>query len=118
MFSPLLKIKKESDFHCCPKQQEAFDAIKGYLTKPLILFPPSRNKSMSLYIVASDTTIGSMLAQEDCNGVERPIYYLSRMLADAETRYSLIEKLCLCLYFACMILKQYIKPVDVYVSSH
>lgn len=73
---------------------------------------------MSLYIVASETTIGSMLAQEDFNGVERPIYYLSRMLVDAETRYSLIEKLCLCLYFACMKLKQYIKPVDVYVSSH
>lgn len=73
---------------------------------------------MSLYIVVSDTTIGSMLTQEDCNGVERPIYYLSRMLVDAETRYNLIEKLCLCLYFACMKLKQYIKLVDVYVSSH
>lgn len=105
VFSPLLKIKKEYDFHWGPEQQEAFDAIKGYLTKPSILFPPSRNKSMSLYIAASDTTIGSMLDQEDCNGVERPIYYLSRMLVDVETRYSLIEKLCLCLYFACMKLK-------------
>lgn len=73
---------------------------------------------MSLYIATSDTTIGSMLAQEDCNGVERPIYYLSRMLADAETKYNLLEKICMCLYFACMKLKQYIKPVDVYVSSH
>lgn len=73
---------------------------------------------MSLYIAASDTTIGSILVQEDSNGVERPIYYLSRVLVDAETRYSLIEKLCICLYFACMKLKQYIKPIDVYVSSH
>jgi hypothetical protein len=73
---------------------------------------------MNLYITASDTTLGSMLAQEDYNGVERPIYYLSRMLVDAETRYNLIEKLCMCLYFACMKLKQYIKPIDVYVSSH
>lgn len=39
-------------------------------------------------------------------------------MIDAETRYSLIEKLCLCMYFSCMKLKQYIKPVDVYVSSH
>ncbi|XP_050887810.1 uncharacterized protein LOC127092955 [Lathyrus oleraceus] len=61
---------------------------------------------------------GRMLAQEDCNGVKKPIYYLSRMLVDVETRYSLIEKLCMCLYFACMKLKQYIKPVDVYVLSH
>lgn len=40
------------------------------------------------------------------------------MLVDAETRYSLIEKLCMCLYFACTELKKYIKPDDVYVSSH
>src|SRR3954467_11836892 len=61
-------------------------------------------------------TIGSMLAQEDDNGIERAIYYLSRVLDDAETRYSAIKKLCLCLYFSCIKLKYYIKPV--YVSSH
>src|SRR3954471_20366926 len=31
---------------------------------------------------------------------------------------SAIEKLFLCLYFSCIKLKYYIKPVDVYVSSH
>jgi hypothetical protein len=59
-----------------------------------------------------------MLAQEDENGVEKAIYYLSRVLNDAETRYSVIEKLCLCLYFSCTKLKHYIKPVDVFVYSH
>jgi len=42
---------------------------------------------MKLYIAASEYTIGSMLAQQDENGVERAIYYLSRVLNDAETRY-------------------------------
>lgn len=92
IFSPLLKIKKESDFHCGREQQEAFDAIKEYLTKPLILLPHSRDNNIRLYIDVSDTTIGSMLAQEDDNGVKRPIYYLSRILIDAETRYNVIEK--------------------------
>src|SRR3954463_12614775 len=69
---------------------------------------------MKLYIAASGSTIGSMLAQEDDNGVERAIYYLSRTLVDAETRYNDIEKLCLCLYFSCNKLKQYIKLVDVH----
>lgn len=73
---------------------------------------------MSLYITASNLSIGSMLDQEDISGVERTIYYLSRMLIDAEIRYNLIEKWYICLYFSCMKLKQYIKPVDVYVSSH
>jgi hypothetical protein len=73
---------------------------------------------MKLYISASDSTLGSMLAQEDENGNEKAIYYLSRVLNDVETRYNDIEKLCLCLYFACMKLKHYIKPVDVHVYSH
>ncbi|XP_045822028.1 uncharacterized protein LOC123914912 [Trifolium pratense] len=67
---------------------------------------------------ASGTTLGSMLAQEDESGEEKAIYYLSRVFNDVETRYSSIKKLCLCLYFSCMKLKHYIKPIDVYVYSH
>src|SRR4051812_9415848 len=118
IFSPLVKLKNQDQFKWEQEHQQAFDQIKAYLTKPPILLPPNRIKSMKLYIAASGSTIGSMLAQEDDNVVERAIYYLSRTLVDAETRYNDIEKLCLCLYFSCNKLKQYIKPVDVYVSSH
>ena len=51
---------------------------------PPILSPPSRDKPMRLYISASNVTIGSMLAQEDNDGIERAIYYLSRVLNNAE----------------------------------
>ena len=95
-----------------------FHKIKDYLVKPPILAPPVRHRPVRLYIAASDVTIGSMLVQQDEKGVERPVYYLSRMLNNPDTRYSDIEKLCLCLYFSCIKLKQYIKPVDMYVSSH
>lgn len=73
---------------------------------------------MRLYMSASDVTIGSMLLQEDDNGVKRSIYYLSRVLNDEEPRYNMVKKLCLCLYFSCMKLKHYIKHIDIYVSSH
>ena len=117
-FLPLLRLKKEDVFKWEPKHQKAFDDIKAYLMNPPILLHPLRDKVMKLYIAASDNTIGSMLAQEGENGVERAIYYLSRVLNDAETRYYPSEKLCLCLYFSYITLKQYIKPVDVYVYSH
>ncbi|KAK2354765.1 hypothetical protein QL285_092243 [Trifolium repens] len=117
-FSPLLRLKKDDPFKWNEEHQKAFDDIKDYLIKPPVLMPPSRNKAMKLYIAVSDKTIGSMLAQEDDNGIENAVYYLSRVLNDAETRYTAIEKLCLCLYFSCTKLKHYIKPVDVYVYSH
>ncbi|XP_050895612.1 uncharacterized protein LOC127102258 [Lathyrus oleraceus] len=90
-FSPLLRLNKDNDFIWGSEQQEAFDNIKQYLMKPPILLPPSRNRSMKLYIVASDSTIGNMLAQEDHNGVESAIYYLSRILINAKTRYKIKE---------------------------
>ncbi|XP_050914866.1 uncharacterized protein LOC127129785 [Lathyrus oleraceus] len=116
-FSPLLRLK-QGKFEWNDEHQKAFDKIKHYLTNPPILAPPCGKKPMRLYISASDTTIGSMLAQENEDGVEIAIYYLSRVLNDAETRYTSIEKLCLCLHFSCTKLKYYIKPVDLYVSSH
>lgn len=100
------------------RTSKAFDEIKEYLENPPILSPPLRNKCMKLYISTSDLTIGSGLAQEDDNGVKRTIYHLNRVLNDAETRYNLVENMCLCLYFSCIKLKQYIKTVNVYMSSY
>ena len=57
---------------------------------PHILSPPCGRKPMRLYISSSDVVICSMLAQEDENGIERAIYYLSRVLNDVEIRYTAI----------------------------
>lgn len=117
-FTSLLRLKKEHVFKWEPKHQKAFDDIKSYLMNPPTLSPLLKDKNMKLYIATSENTMGSMLSQEDENGVERAIYYLSRVLNDAETRYHPSEKLCLCLYFSCTKLKHYIKPFDVCVYSH
>jgi hypothetical protein len=35
------------------------------------------------------------------DGREKVVFYLSRRMLDAKTRYPDIEKLCLCLFFTC-----------------
>lgn len=62
-FSLLLRLKKDSEFVWGSEQQKAFDNIKEYLMKHLILLPPSRNNSINFYIAALNLTIGNMLAQ-------------------------------------------------------
>lgn len=64
-FSLLLKLGKESEFKWERSHQEAFDSLKIYMTKPLMLAPPSRNRQIKLYISASESTLGNMLAQDD-----------------------------------------------------
>lgn len=48
-----------------------------------------------------------LLAQENENGKENALYYLSRVLVGAEHAYSPIEKLCLALVFAVKKLRHY-----------
>jgi hypothetical protein len=61
-------------------------------------------------------TIGSALLQE-FEGKERVVFYLSRRLLDPETRYSPIEKLCLCLYFSCTKLQHFLLSAECTVMS-
>ena len=42
---------------------------------------------------------------------------MSRRLLDAETRYSPVERLCLCLYFSCTKLRHYLLSAECVVVS-
>ncbi|KAM5551860.1 hypothetical protein ABKV19_026626, partial [Rosa sericea] len=90
-----------------PKHQEAFDRIKAYLASPPVLVPPRPGFPLKLYISAAEASIGSLLAQDDEDGVEHAVFYLSRTLTDCETRYTPMEKLCLTLYFSACKLRHY-----------
>ena len=87
------------------------DEIKSYLVSPPVLIPPQQGKPLRLYLSTDGMVIGSTLIQE-FEEKERVIYYLSRRLIDAETRYSTIEKLCLCLYFSCIKLRHYLLSAE------
>ena len=99
-FSPLLKLKNDQEFKWGDVQQKVFEEIKEYMKCPPMLVPPQQGKPFKLYVSADDQTIGLALMQE-FEGKERVVFYLSRRLLGPETRYSPIEKLCLCLYLSC-----------------
>ncbi|KAK1686626.1 hypothetical protein QYE76_047474 [Lolium multiflorum] len=48
-------------------------------------------------------------------GVERVVFYLSRRMLDAETRYPEVEKLCLCLFFTCTKLHHILLTAEIIV---
>jgi len=47
-----------------------------------------------------DHSFGAFLAQNNDQGHEQAIYYMSRTMIEAEHQYNLIEKECLVLVFA------------------
>jgi hypothetical protein len=69
-----------------------------------------------LYIAAEDKVIGAVLTHVT-GGKEHVVTYLSWRLVDAETRYTFIEKLCLCLFYACNKCRCYLLSSHCTVSS-
>ena len=78
--------------------QEAFEDIKRYFTKPPVLVAPTSGKLFLFYVKVMDHSLGALLVQN--NSHEQAIYYLSRTLIGAESRYNPVEKECLALVFA------------------
>ena len=70
---------------------------------------------LKLYISATNDSIGSLLAQDAEDGIERAVYYLIRLLNNAKTRYTPTEKLCLSLFHAYTKLEYYLLPREVLV---
>ena len=61
------------------------------MTKLPTVCAPVPSRSLCLYLASNSEAIGGLVAQEDEDGTEKPVYYVSRTLRDAETRYSRAE---------------------------
>ena len=76
------------------KQQDSFDALKKSLSSAPVLVCPDFSKPFKIQADASGLSISAVSTQVKEVG-EHPIVFLSRMLTDAEKKYTVIELECL-----------------------
>ena len=69
-----------------------------------------------MYLAVSEHTVSAILLKNQ-EGTQRPIYYISKMLVDAETRYLPLEKLTLALVHATRKLSHYFQAHTVYALT-
>ena len=77
---------------------EALTAIKEYLAEPPILASPEAGKTLFVYLAVSNVSISAALFKEDENKKQRPVFSVSKSLADAKTRYNHLEQATLALW--------------------
>jgi ribonuclease HI len=89
-------IKKGKNFHWGEQSDQAFERLKEYLSAAPLLSTPVNGESLYVYLAVSEHAVSAAIVREDCN-VQKPVYYTSKTLDGAESRYLPLEKLAFAL---------------------
>ncbi|XP_024018099.1 uncharacterized protein K02A2.6-like [Morus notabilis] len=110
-------LRGNKHFEWTPQCDEAFQKLKEHLDKPPILSKPNDDEELSLYLSVSQHAVSSVLIKEE-GKVQLPIYYVSKRLLDAESRYSEMERLALALMIASRKLRHYFQSHTIRVLTN
>ena len=86
-----LLINKWKGFEWTEEYATAFQQLKDYLARPPIISSPEPNEVLFTYIAVAPYAVSLVLIRVD-GGIQRPVYYMSKSLHEAEVHYLPLEK--------------------------
>ncbi|XP_019241234.1 PREDICTED: uncharacterized protein LOC109221226 [Nicotiana attenuata] len=97
-----------------PEELTSKKQLKAYLSSPPLLVKANPGECLLVYLAVSEVAVSAVLVRKD-KGTQSPIYYISKTLIDAETRYPHLEKLALALVVVARKLRPYFQchPIKV-----
>uniref|UniRef100_A0A2N9IUZ7 Uncharacterized protein n=1 Tax=Fagus sylvatica TaxID=28930 RepID=A0A2N9IUZ7_FAGSY len=99
-------IKKGKSFAWSEESDRAFEQLKKYLSAPPLLSSPKEGEPLYIYLAVSDKAVSAAIIRDD-SGEQRPVYYTSKTMNGAETRYLPLEKSALALLVTAKKLPHY-----------
>nr|CAN78757.1 hypothetical protein VITISV_035650 [Vitis vinifera] len=112
-----LAIRKVRTHGWTDSCQNTFEKIKHCLMQPPILSSLIPKEKLYIYLAVSEWAISVVLFRCPSPNEQKPIYYVSRALADVETRYSKMELTALALRSAAQKLRPYFQAHPVIVLT-
>ena len=112
---PFFQVLKNA-FQWDTKCEEAFSALKTYLSSPPILVSPVDGELLTLYLAVSDFSTSAVLVK-DKERVQHSVYYCNRALRGVEERYLRMENLILALVTAARKLRPYFQAHTIEVPT-
>jgi hypothetical protein len=126
---PSYKLLKKVDmFQWTTEAQEALEALKKFLTTPLVLKPPRRAtpgqpaEDLLMYIscpthVVSTTLVVKLAEEGHAYPVQHPVYFISEVLGPSKIRYPQVQKLLYAVLLTARKLQHYFDDHKVIVVT-
>jgi len=109
-------LKRNNRFVWTRECEEASVKLKEYLASPPVLCKPELGIPLRLYFAVTERAISSVLLQEQ-NRLQRPIYFVIKVLQGPEVRYQALEKAALAVVFSARRLRHYFQSFTVIVIT-
>ena len=94
----------------------AFQQLKEYLSRPPIMSSPLTDEVLFSYIAVASHAVSLVLIRID-NGIQRPVYYVSKSLHKAEIPYLKLEKAILAVVHGTRKLPHYFQAHTIVVLT-
>ena len=100
-----------------PEYNRAFHFIKEYIAFPLSLSHPVDGEELFIYLATSASAMSATLVRSDEDDKQNSIYFVSKVLIDAKTRYTDFEQIALSLRVASKKLCSYFQAHTIVVLT-
>ncbi|CAN1274128.1 Transposon Tf2-6 polyprotein [Linum perenne] len=110
-------LKAAAKFSWTEECSKAFEELKTFLTSPPTLAAPIPGDELYLYVAIAATAVSSVLVKRT-NKEERPVFYTSKSLVEAETRYSPLEKSAYTVIIASRKLRPYFHAHTIHIVTN
>ena len=111
-----LLINKWKGFEWTEKCASTFQQLKKYLSHPPIMSNYEMDEVLFAYIAMAPHVVSLPLIRVN-TGIQRPVYYMSRSLHEAEIRYLPLEKAILAVVHATRKLPYYFQAHTIVVLT-
>ena len=109
-------LKRNNRFVWTIECEEAFIKLKEYLASPPVLCKPQVGTPLKLYFAVTERALSAVLVQEQ-EQIQKPIYFVSKVLQGPEVRYQALEKAALAVVFSARRLRHYFQSFAVWVMT-
>ena len=93
-----------------------FEELKKYLSRPSVLSKPKKKEVLYVYLAVIDYAVSLVLVRNE-SGVQRPVYYFSKSLHEAKTRYLPLKNVVLTIVHATRKFPHYFQAHTVVVLT-